>query len=177
MTQAPDSPPSSSAPSDPGAVVTYKWVTTGSDLPPSASSNLYSITASWTLAAAAVTRGYIQLIGYDDAAHPYPQDKGHFAHPEEIIAFNLIATDAADASRVFRFDKSDTGIQFSLPYAWSEAYGSNLRITADGPVADIHLQKPGGGVAAPKFSLYSSTEISVEEGGSSYVLNGRWQRS
>jgi len=153
----------------PNANVTYNWVTTSSNTNGS-QSDQYSIVASWTLADTAVSRGRIQLIGCD--VHPYPYGDEYYAHPEEIIAFSLTAKSAG--SEIYTFDKNNTGINFNLTYPWEEAYHADLRITPQGPVADIHLTSADG---AAQFELNSSTEIDLSVGGSSYSLIGYWQQA
>ena len=143
------------------ANVIYDWVTTsysGGDTSPL--SDLYSVTASWTLADAAVERGGIQLVGYG-------------AHPEEIIDFSLTAR-SLDGSRSYSFDKFDTGIDFALSDPWNGAYHQNLRLFNDSPVADISVTSLD---SLAKFYLYSSVDIGVLlDDGNMYGINGHWTR-
>lgn len=154
------------------AAVTYDWISTGYYLPPGtdySQSDLFSINASWTLADAAAANGRIRLVGYDG----FPDASGeYFARPDEIIAFSLTAT-SLDGTRTYSFDKYDTGIKFNLADSKDEAYHSNLRITANGPVADIHLTSTD---ATAQFWLYSPTDIDIGSGGATpYTLSGYWQ--
>lgn len=153
------------------AAVTYDWITTGSIPSGTVSdSDLFSITASWTLADAAVERGRIQLTGYD--GYPYPYGSDFFAHPEEIIDFSLTAT-SLDGSKIYTFDKFDTGINFNLSLPQQEAYRSNLRIDENGPVADLRLMSADG---LAQFWLYNSAEVMVSSGDSSYTVDGHWEQ-